>query len=370
MAVRPQRQRSSRSGLTYPLLVLLTVILAGIGYVFVLGEVDIPGIGRLTVRAAENDGPGPLPEGMVRVVVNPRPLPAYTRITRDHLLLDAKGGRSTVVVRETAAQQSKLFTDDNAGISRLLGRVLSRNKPANFPFSENDLLPQRTREGLAGGIPPGMRGLWVESSMVNGLADLRIGDRFDIVASGKASSDRRQMDAVQSVMGGALASELVNAMNSSGSGGRSWTVAHNGVVVQPMRLRQKPISNASAFQGVQIQTVPIQEVFIAVRPQELAALSQAFATDATLYCAPRSGRPEDDVESVTPDVEPPNPLADLFGGGDSDGLGLSMVEVVRGEQRTSLPVRKAAAEAKPGEGQGSDVLKKPAGAKTKESGGN
>ena len=65
-------------------------------------------------------------------------------------------------------------------LSQIRGRVLREDHPAGYVFTETDFFPKGTRPGVAGGIPPGCRGLAVDARKIVGLDKLRQGDRFDI----------------------------------------------------------------------------------------------------------------------------------------------------------------------------------------------
>src|SRR5437762_4819081 len=77
-----------------------------------------------------------------------------------------------------------------------------------------------------------------------------------------------------------------------------------------MTTRQIPVANNSMTQGLIVRTKPVQEVVIAVSPIEVAHLTEALAIGADISCVPRSGRPDDPYDSVTPESNPWSP----FGG--------------------------------------------------------
>src|SRR5206468_10069855 len=70
-------------------------------------------------------------------------------------------------------------------------------------------------------------------------------------------------------------------------------------------------------------TKPVEEVTIAVDPQEVALLHEALAIHETLICVARSGRPEDaHVKTVVTGSPPPPPL--------------HVMETIRGSKREIL----------------------------------
>lgn len=352
MAIQPRRRRSLAGRLFFPVLFGFVVLVGVVGYTMVTGELRIPFLSGNPVFAFHNrEGAASAPEGTVPILANPRPLPAYTRLTREHLFSDSTT-IFTLPVSPATAEAKGLFMADSEGVSKLLGRVLARDKPKGFAFSDRDLLPKGTRGGLSAGIPPGKRGIWVDAEKVVGLADVQLGDRVDLIAAREISGTKQSPDLgmLDGAVGGAKLAMQMQKMQAQladpGPRARSWVIAHDGVVVRPMRTRNVPLTSTSAFQGTRTQTRPVQEVFLALEPDEVAMLTQALATKATVMCAPRSGRPEGDGDSRMPDIEPPDPLQglrELFEGlsGGGQGGGLSMVEVIRGESRDSVTVERS-----------------------------
>ena len=55
--------------------------------------------------------------------------------------------------------------------------------------------------------------------------------------------------------------------------------------------RNMPISSSSLTQGMTTRTVPMQEIVIAVDPQEVAPLNEAMDLKYEITCMARSGRP-------------------------------------------------------------------------------
>ena len=184
MAIQPRRRRPVSTRL-FPFVLFGFFVLAGvIVFTMVNGELRIPflsGNPAFAFSKEEARSTGAV-SGTVPVLVNPRPLPAYTRISRGHLLAD-ETTLSTVNVPAETAEKNKLFVASAESIAKIRGRVLAYDKAAPFAFSEDDFLPKGTRSGLSAGIPAGKRGLWVDAQKVFGLADVQRGDRFDLLGS-------------------------------------------------------------------------------------------------------------------------------------------------------------------------------------------
>jgi hypothetical protein len=243
------------------------------------------------------------------------------------------------------------------------GRVLDHDKPAGFVFTERDFLPRGTREGIVAGIPAGKRAIRVEADKVEGLFGLRPGDRFDLVATLPIDTSRGGAGQAFNV-GGVYGQQMALQARLS-----NWqkqatvrVMVQNGVVVQPMTTRQVPVFSRTLTQGGITRMRPIQEIVIAVDPDEVAKLTEAIAVEAKISTVPRSGRPDDPVNSVTPDLQPVSPFTgpgtapgpirtasastsdstqDAALGPPTAPAGFSMVETISGSKRelTAVPRR-------------------------------
>jgi Flp pilus assembly protein CpaB len=224
-------------------------------------------------------------------------LPAYTELQLEHLVDPQTGALAAVYLPEGSILESTIVRPD-----ALLGRVLAAEKPPGRVFTEDDFLPPGTRPGLVAGIPPGMRAMRVEANAVGGLVGLAAGDRFDVVASFPAGA-------------------------RAGGGGRGaaqarvQTVVSDGVVVQPLATRAVP-----AARDAQV----VQEIVIAVAPEEVPQLAEALAVDARLDCVPRSGRPG---EAADGEARAPS--------------GSHVIDRIDGSRRELVAVPRAAPEPRP-----------------------
>lgn len=282
--------------------------------------------------------------GLVAVPIPARTIPAYTKVTRDHFW-DPKNGQLTVVYLPPKSVTPEMLSS----LSDILGRVLDHDKPAGYVFTESDFLPKGTREGLVAGIPAGKRAIRVPADKVEGLYGLRVGDRFDLVATLPIDSGRG--GGAQSFNFGGLYGQQLSLQARLSNWQKQATVrvmVQNGVVVEPMTTRQIPIFNNTLTQGGITRMRPVQEIVIAVDPEEVARLTEAMAVDAKISTVPRSGRPDDPVNSRTPDLRPVNP----FSGPGSAAFGttenhpgqnadppFSVVETIIGQKRelTAVP---------------------------------
>jgi Flp pilus assembly protein CpaB len=333
-SVAPHR----RSGGISPVLfgAVLFVCLGGIAYLlWQNGTISLPFLHA--VRAVANDDPSQ--HGMVAVPISARVIPAYTKVSRDDLW-DAANTRLSV----TWLPPDQLAPGMLREPKDVLGRVLDHEKPAGYIFTEGDFLPRGTRPGVVGGIPPGKRAVRIEASVVPGLFGLAPGDRFDLIST--LAIDTKTQDLSHINVAGnygpqiAMQASLANALKRA----TVKVIVQNGVVVTPVTTRQVPFTVNSLTQGTLLRSRPVQEILVAVDPKEVAPLTEAIAVKAEIMCVPRSGRPDDPGDSVTPELPPNTGLGMLPGNGNSSKLfpDLTLIETVNGTKRemTAVPVSK------------------------------
>jgi Flp pilus assembly protein CpaB len=242
---------------------------------------------------------GPDTRGMVAVPLTTRPIPAYTKVTRDYLLIPDKGIPKYMYLPPEMVKQMGVITAFN----QITGRVLDHEKPPGYPFTEHDFLPKGTRPGLVAGIPSGKRAITVDVTRIQGIAALRVGDRLDLLSSQpvdmqKALQGRGNAMGVSSVQVGLMAQTKQANVR---------VLVQNGALVAPVTTRVIPISSNSLTQGAVTRTKPIQEAVIALDPEEIAPLTEALAVEASITCVARSGLPDDPgPASVTPSGPSPS----------------------------------------------------------------
>ncbi len=326
----PHRPRSSRG-----LLLVMFLLVAAAGTVLTLHTIGVVSLPFLTPDErviATNTGPEP---GRVRVPMAAREIGAYEEIRRDDLWDRATGGVSTVDLSEEVVTRRRILVQ----LNDIVGRVLRHGKASGYVFTEEDFLPKGTRPGLVAGIPPGKRALRFKAEQVQGLVDLRPGDRFDLLASLAVDVEPEKLKAFAKA--GAPGAELVMRarLASQRPQGEIRVLVQNGVIVTPVSTRNIPISSSSLTRGMTTRTRPVQEVVIAVFPEELGPLSEALAIGATIVATPRSGHPEDPQESVTPDYRSPWMLGSGSGEDqDNPTSDFRMVEVFEGGELKVVPV--------------------------------
>lgn len=276
----------------------------------------------------------PSTAGLVAIPTPAREIPAYTRITRDHFW-DPANGRLAVVYLPPQAVTKEMLTQ----LPQVIGRVLNHNKAPGYVFTDADFMPDGTREGIVAGIPAGKRAIRVPADDVEGLFGLHAGDRFDLVATMPIEGGRGGGQAFD--LGGVFAEQLALEAQLS-----NWqkqatvqVIVQNGVIVEAMTTRQIPVVQTSVADGARTRTRPVQEVVIAVNPEEVARLTEAMAVEAKIWMVPRSGRPDDPADSETPDLHPVSPFSGGSAAGGAGDGSYRVVETIMGQRRelTAVP---------------------------------
>jgi len=304
-------------------MVAVTILVSAIAAVALLAVLGVIDLSRL--RSNE-----PSTAGLIAVPTSAVQIPAHTRIRRDHLWDRANARISVVYLPPRAVTKEMLLN-----ITQIIGRVLDSEKEPGYVFTDADFLPRGTREGLVAGIPAGKRAIRVSADRVDGLYGLNAGDRFDIVATMPidAADGGRSLNFSGPYSGEiALETQLSNWEKQA----TVRVIVQNAVIVEPMLARAIPVTTTSA-QAAAARARAVQEAVIAVSPTEVALLTEAMAVDARLSSIPRSGRPEDPVNSRTPDLRPFSPFT--APGGDNRTNSFSTVETIMGPKRavTAVP---------------------------------
>jgi hypothetical protein len=273
-------------------LILLTLFFGGvatIGSLWALGIVDPLALWR-------PKAPSRPPSG-IPVLVSGRAIPAYTRITREHLV-DPKTGDLAIRYLSPKTIEEKELIPANK-IDQIIGRVLNRDKQPTYAFTEKDFFPRETRPGVVAGIPPGKRAFVLQGEKIAGIHELKAGDRFDLLGSlpvdfEKSLAKHKGVGVEDALLANQLSGNTLPKRASVK------VLVQNGMIVVPVKVRQVPLGSG-APKGGQPPTKPVQEITIAVDPREVAPLMEALAINAHIVCVARSGRPDDPGESsVTP----------------------------------------------------------------------
>ena len=331
----------------YGTIAVLALLAVGLVWVIVplsRGE-SIPSLSTLldrfsvgeTLAAEPSSEPeyGPA-EGKVRVFVSGRPIAAYSKVTRDDLWSLAKNDLAFIDLDESFVESAGIIVE----AKDIVGRVMANDRSPGYPFTEKDFLPKGTRPGISAGIPAGKRALRIDVDKVHGIVGLQPGDRFDIVAA-RALDEKKSAD--DPAFAG-LYSNMMNRQRDVGSYRRAKVevLVQNGIVVSPLEMRAVPTTTTTLTSGTSVKTIPVQEMFIALDPEEVAPLMEAISVEAEVTCLARSGRIDDPVDSITPSSEPAAPaMATFLPGSGSVAAGpgaMAVVETISDTDRALVPV--------------------------------
>lgn len=295
------------------------VIVAGVGTLWATGVINPA---TLLGRPQQDSR-----AGMVAVPVSARAIPAYEQLTRDHLWNPKQGELSVIYLRPKQVAPEMI-----RDLGQIIGRVLRYEKPPGYVFTENDFFPKGTRPGLVAGIPPGKRALRVDAERVFGLQGLHQGDHFDLLSAIPLDPGRGNMS-----QGTGIYAQQMEMEARLGNWQKQATVmplVQNGLIVQAVSIRTTPTTSSSLMRGTVNGSKPVQEVVIAVDPDEVVRLTEALAVSAQILCLPRSGRPGDDESVTVPALAPKSP----FSGGNAGpaAASMTMIETINGSKRQMI----------------------------------
>jgi hypothetical protein len=222
--------------------------------------------------------------GKIAVVTSPRPIPAFTPLDPAMFVNPATGDFNVAWVTEKVAQDAYMIRDP----AQLRGRVLKRDKGANLSFSEADLFPKGSQPSPTAAIETGYRGLHVSTKDVEGLFGLKRFDRVDLIAV----INVRPMGSADEP-GIVYSPEAREALQSA----KEWKTERR-IVAQNAKIIE-PIPESARKAG------PASDCFLAIREEEVAALTDAIAKGAKITCTARSGLPGGDLSTYTDTEQAP-----------------------------------------------------------------
>src|SRR6056297_1683215 len=282
----PPRKRSGRPS---PML-NLSIAVAVLGGLGLMGYATANFFGWFepaTVAAAK-----PSREGMVPVPRTLVALPAFEPVRREDVYDREQGDESYFWLPQAQVEANP---DWILNLSDIVGRVMARDKRADFVFSEKDFLPKGSRTGLAAGVPEGKQGFFVQASQVPGLRLLKMGDRFDLMASLPE----------ESANAGAEYGLLMGGIKARGNkpiplnGVR--LLVQGGTVVALTDGRAMTTQGGMEFQqtdsrGRSTNSSSNEQVAIAIDPEEVVPLTQALGAKLTIHAVARSGQKAESLD--------------------------------------------------------------------------
>jgi hypothetical protein len=275
------------------LLAVLAIVGGGAVTVALLGATKKMDLGSL---AFWREKAKPVPDGYVPIYVNVRPIPAHTIVSRDHLI-DPKTGTWAVVWVDPREVPKDAIKD----MRKIYNRVTARDKPALTDFKEKDLLPEGSKPGIAGGTPLGKRAITLDAAKLKGVHELHEGDHIDLLASVAVD-----MPGAGHSNSGRSGNNFVAAPDALLLPKRGFVrpLVEDGVVVSPVKIRNAPTTVSSLTQGATTRTVPVQEIVIAVAPEEVRLVAEAIDLKYEITCVARSGRPAPVAQSPPAPAHP------------------------------------------------------------------
>ena len=176
--------------------------------------------------------PNPFPADWVAIPVCVRPIPAYTKVTREYLI-DPRSPTEQLMMdhRPPGAVAAGAILK----VSEILGRVTAKPKPSGYHFDDRDFMPKGTLPGVVAGVPPGKRAYTLDLAKVNGMYNLQAGDHFDLLASIPVD-----MPGAKGSAGGHNGMSVVASPATSLLPKRSVVrpLVQDGVIILPVRIRR------------------------------------------------------------------------------------------------------------------------------------
>jgi len=343
MALATRRRRRSFLG---PIGTLVLIVVLGLLAWPQLTGREIPWLDNV-VRAMGR-GDRDVPDGLVAVPASGRAIAPYRSVRREDVWNAAENTLQVVYLSQETIDDRGILTS----LGDIIGRVLAREKSSGYVFTEKDFLPEGVRPGITAGIPPGKRGYRIDPDQVSGLAGLERGDHFDLVAT--LPLDMRAVAGQEQTLGARVTGVWAERyrqradMLSLLPRANVRVIVQDAVVVAPLTTRQVPYTANTLTQGQVQRNKIVNEMVVAVAPDEVATLSEQLAIEAQISCFPRSSHPAEPDDSTTPglDADWTESLRSGFGGpgagvwGGPDSPELRLVERMSGSVRSlsTVPV--------------------------------
>lgn len=282
----PTRRRNSRPS-PFTNLVIAVAVLGGIG---LMGYATASYFGWF--KPAPIVAAKPSREGMVAVPRSLVNLKAYEQVQREDIFDLTKGDDSYFWLPKAQVEANP---DWILRAGDVIGRVLAKDKRADFVFSEKDFLPKGSRTGLAAGVPEGKQGFFIQSGQVPGLRLLKMGDQFDLMASLPE----------ESANAGAEYGLLMGGIKVRGNkpipvnGVR--VLVQGGTVVALTDGRDMTTQGGMEFgqtdaRGRATNDSKNEQIAIAIDPEEVVPLTQALGAKLTIHAVARSGRQSEQLD--------------------------------------------------------------------------
>jgi hypothetical protein len=276
----PPRKRSGRPS-SMANLAIAVAVLGGLG---LMGYASASYFGWL--KPSQSIVAKPSREGMVPVPRSLVALNAFKQVQREDVYDRGQADDSYFWLPKAQVEANPdwiLRVDD------VVGRVMARDKRADFVFSEKDFLPKGSRTGLAAGVPEGKQGFFIQADQVPGLRLLKMGDQFDLMASLPE----------ESANAGAEYGLLMGGIKVRGNkpiplnGVR--LLVQQGTVVALTNGREMTTQGGMEFEQTDARgrvsaDGKNEQVAIAIDPAEVVPLTQALGAKLSIHAVARSGQ--------------------------------------------------------------------------------
>ncbi|MFK7818676.1 MAG: hypothetical protein AB8G99_08150, partial [Planctomycetaceae bacterium] len=170
----------------------------------------------------------------------------------------------------------------------IIGRVMARNKAADFAFSAKDFLPEGSRTGISAGVPEGKQGFFVDAEKVPGLELLKMGDKFDLLASLPEEAQEKP-EAEYGLLAGGIKVRAGKPIPLSGV--RSLVQdAQMVAITRGREMTTQSVMGLPEEDPRARRNSATLQITIAIDPEEVVPLTQALAAERTIHCVARSGQ--------------------------------------------------------------------------------
>ena len=267
--------------------VAIAAVLLGCGLTFGVLQINrMLSPQALTLEPAKK----PNREGMVKVPKSLVQLNAFEVVRRENVY-NLELGDENYFWFEKKDVNPDWITD----VDQIIGRVMAKDKRADFVFKEKDFLPEGSRSGIVGGIPVGKQGFFLEAEEVAGLRFLKSGDRFDLIAS--LPDEPIEEDPEYGLLMGGI--KAVDGEPVLETGIR--ILVQNAEMIA-LTTRQNMTTQGGLelsdddARGRSSASSKDESVVIAIDPEEALPLASALADGLQIHMVTRSGQENDVVE--------------------------------------------------------------------------
>ena len=232
--------------------------------------------------------------GMVKVPKSLVTLNAYDVVKREDIYDRTIGDDSYFWMPKSRVENNPQWI---TRVDDIIGRVMSKDKRIDFVFTENDFLPKGSRSGIAGGIPAGKQGFFLDAEKIPGLRFLKSGDRFDLLAS--TAEETETAGSEYGLLLGGIKARGGKPIPLSGVRILAQDAEMTAITTSGRMTTQGGLELAKADErGRSLANEKNERVAIAIDPTEAVPLTQALGDKVNVYMVTRSGQ-ESESAAVT-----------------------------------------------------------------------